>query len=92
MADKIKINPQLIAAVHHYAEGRFDWNKPSLFAFTDSNGKSYPWPLERTCGVAAEILGNEELAYFELMQLKEGLKKYKGEFLYERITGRKLDA
>lgn len=91
MTDKIIINPQLIAALEHYAEGRYNPLQPSLYVHSDEKGRGHPWPLERTCGVAVEVLGNENLAYLKLKCLKEGLKKFGMEPMYERIMGEKLD-
>lgn len=92
MADKIRINPALLAAVEHYAEGRYNFAQPTLYVHTDEKGHQSAWPLERACGVAAEVLAAEDLAYLKLKVLKGGLKQYGMEALYERIMGEKLDA
>lgn len=33
MADKVRINPALLAAVEHYAEGRYNFAEPPLVVF-----------------------------------------------------------
>ena len=88
---KPKINPALIAALEHYSEGRFDPNQPHLYAHTDAKGRESLWPLERACGIAAELLDTEELNFLKLMALKEGLLKFGMESVYERIMGEKLE-
>lgn len=92
MSDKVRINPALVAAVEHYAEGRFNFAEPTVYVHTDDTGHQSAWPLERACGVAADVLGAEELAYLKLKTLKAGIKQYGMEKLYERIMGEKLDA
>jgi hypothetical protein len=88
---KPKINPALIAALEHYAEGRFNQDQPHLYVHTDAHGHQSPWPLERACGIAAELLDTEELNFLKLMALKEGLLKFGMESVYERIMGEKLE-
>lgn len=90
MTDKAKINPALLAAVEHYAEGRYDFAQPTLYVHTDEKGHQSAWPLERACGVAVEVLAAEELAYLKFKVLTDGLKKYGMEDLYEHIMGEKL--
>ena len=92
MADKLRINPALVAAITHYAEGRYDAMSPSMFVFKDANGHQSPWPIERACGLAAEVLADEDLAFLKLKMLKDGLKKAGMERLYEHIMGEKIDA
>jgi hypothetical protein len=90
MADKVRINPALIAALEHYAEGRYNPMQPSIYVYTDERGFQHPWPIERTCGVAAEVLNNEKLNLLKFKTLKAGLKKAGKEQLYEHIMGEKL--
>ncbi len=92
MADKVRINPALLAAIEHYAGVRYNFAEPTLYVHTDDKGHQSAWPLERACGVAAEVLANEDLAYLKLKVLKDGLRQYGMEALYERIMGAKLDA
>lgn len=92
MADKVRINPALLAAVEHYAEGRYNFAQPTLYVHTDDKGYQSAWPLERACGIAAGVLAAEDLACLKLKVLKDGLKQYGMEALYERIMGEKLDA
>jgi len=90
MEEKIRINPALLAAVEHYAEGRYNFAEPTLYVHTDEKGRQSAWPLERACGVAAEILAGEDLAYLKLKVLEDGLKRFGMDELYERIMGEKL--
>lgn len=92
MADKLRINPALVAVLEHYAEVRYNFAQPTLYVHTDDKGHQSAWPLERACGVAAEVLAGEDLAYLKLKVLKDGLKQYGMESLYERIMGEKLGA
>ena len=92
MTGKIKINPTLLAALEHYAEGRYDFAQPSLFVHTDAKGHQSPWPLERACGIAFELLAEEELSLLKFDTLKAGLKEHGMERLYERIMGEKFAA
>ena len=87
---QLKINPALIAALEHYGEVRYDWKQPTLFRYTDETGHQSDWGLERTCSLAAKTLATQEIAQLELRVLKDGLKQHGAEFLYERITRRKL--
>lgn len=91
MTDKLRVNPALVAAITHYAEGRYNVKSPSMFVFKDAWGHQSPWPLERACGLAAEILADEDLAYLKLKMLKAGLKKAGLEQMYEYIMGEKID-
>lgn len=91
MINKIRINPALLAALVHYAEGRYNFDEPSFFVYKDDKGYQSPWPLERTCGIAAELLAEEELSVLKLDTLKAGLKKAGMEWVYERIMGEKLE-
>jgi hypothetical protein len=91
MTEKTRINPALIAALDHYASARFDPEEPSFFVFRGKDGNQQSWPLERTCGVAYEVLANEELSYLKLKHLKQGLKEMGAGSLYERIMGEKLE-
>ena len=84
---KIKINPALLAALEHYAEGRYNFAQPSLFVHTDANGHRSPWSLERTCGLAFEVLADEELNLLKFKALKAGLKERGMETVYELIMG-----
>lgn len=90
MSDKLQINPAALAAVEHYAAGRFNFAEPKTYVHEDGKGHRTAWPLERACGVAAEVLGSEHLAYLKLERLKAGLKKYGLDALYERIMGEEL--
>ena len=92
MKDKVRINPALIAALEHYAEGRYNFAQPTLYVHKDEKGHQSAWPLERACGLAHEILDTEYLNLLKLKALQAGLKKYGMEGLYERIMGEKLDA
>ena len=92
MSNKIRINPALVAALDHYAEGRFSFKEQTIFRYTDATGYQTDWALGRTCGVAVEILANEELAYLELKMLKEGMKKCGMDGLYKHIMGKELEA
>ena len=92
MADKLRINPALVAALEHYAEGRYDPMQPSMYVHKDELGRQHPWPLERACGVAAEALADEGLNLLKFTNLKAGLKKAGMEQLYEHIMGEKFDA
>jgi len=88
---KVRINPALIAALEHYAEGRYDPMQPTMYVHKDANGYQRPWPLERTCGVAAEVLADEHLNFLKFEALKAGLKRFGAERLYEQIMGEKLE-
>lgn len=90
MNDRRRINPQLIAAIEYYAEGRYNPIEPSLYVHTDEKGFQHPWSVERACGVAAEVLANEDLAYLKLKTLKDGLRKAGMERFYEHIMGQKM--
>lgn len=90
MSTAPKINSALIAALEHYAEGRYNPLDPSMFVHKDGKGRQHPWPLERACGVAAEVLADEELNLLKLIALQQGLKKYGMDDLYEIIMGEKL--
>jgi hypothetical protein len=90
MADKLKINPALIAALEHYAAGRYSPVTPSLYVHRDENGHQHSWTIDRACGVAAEILGDEELNFLKLKTLQEGLRQFGMERLYEKIMSEKL--
>ena len=92
MTDKVKINPALLAALRHYAEGRYDFAAPTLFVYRDATGYQAPWTLERTCDVAFEVLANDELNLLKFKALKAGLKEHGMESLYERIMCQKFDA
>lgn len=92
MTEKRKINPALIAALEHYADGRYDALQPSMYVHTDERGRQHPWTIERACGLAVEVLGNEELNLLKIKALQEGMKKHGMEHLYERIMGEKLPA
>lgn len=85
-----KINPALIAALEHYAEGRYDPMQPSMYVHRDERGHQHPWPLERTCGVAAEVLANEGLNLLKLKTLQDGLKKAGMQRLYQHVMGESL--
>jgi hypothetical protein len=90
MPEKIVINPALIAALDHYAGGLYDFKEPTLFQYRDEKGGISCWPLERACGVAAEVLNNEDLAFLKLKRLKQGMKEFGMQALYERIMGEDL--
>ena len=90
--NELRINPALIAALEHYAEGRYDPGQPSMYVHRDKKGVQHPWPIERTCGLAAEVLGDERLSFLKLKVLQEGLKAFGMESLYEKIMREKLKA
>ena len=93
MTGPIRINPALVAALEHYAEGRYNPMQPSLYVHTTERGRhrhQSPWPLERTCGLAAEILQEEGLAFLELRVLKAAMKGGGLEKFYERALGKPL--
>lgn len=87
----IRINPALIAALEHYAEGHYSPLQPSLYVHKDEKGRQRPWPLERTCGVAAEVLASEQLNLLKLKTLQAGLAWFRCHGLYEQIMGEKLE-
>ena len=92
MAHKQRINPALIAALEHYAEGRYDPMRPSMYVHTDAKHHQSPWPIERACGIAAEVMATEELNFIRFKVLKDGMKTYGMQNLYEKIMGEKFDA
>ena len=63
---RLRINPGLIAALEHYANGAFDPDAPSVFVYEDANHRKHHWSVERTCAIALEIVGNEEISYLKL--------------------------
>lgn len=91
MVDKVKINPALVAALEHYAEGHYSALQPSMYVHTSEKGQQSPWPIERTCGIAAELLADEDLNFLKFTTLKNGLKKAGMEHFYEHIMGEKLE-
>lgn len=88
--DKEVVNPRLIAALEHYASSRYNSLQPSVYVHTDGVGHQTAWCIERTCGLAHEILVREELNLLKLRTLQRGLKKYGLERAYEIIMGEKL--
>ena len=90
MTDKVRINPVLITALEHYAEGRYNPMQPSMFVHKDEKGRQHPWPIERACGIAAEVLADENLNMLKLKTLQAGLKKCGLHEAYEYIMGEKL--
>ena len=87
----VRINPGLVAALEHYAGTPYSFKEPTVFVHNDSGGGwKHHWSLERTCGLAFEILSSEELNLLKLKALQNGLKKAGMERLYEHIMGEKL--
>lgn len=92
MTVKLKINPALVAALEHYAGGRYNPNQPTLFVHYDEKGHQSHWPLERACWIAAEVLDCEDLNFLKFKALKDGLKELGMDKLYERIMREPIDA
>jgi hypothetical protein len=90
MSEKLVINPQLIEALDHYADGSYNPTQPSFCVLVDANGRQTRWPLEKTCNLAAKVLANEELAYLKLKALQEGMKRHGADRLYTAIMGEPL--
>lgn len=92
MTNKVRINPALIAALEHYAAGWYNPLQPSVFVQKDDSGFQQSWTLEQTCGMAADVLADEDLNLLRFNLLKDGLKEFGMGSLYEHIMGDKLDA
>lgn len=86
---KVTINPGLVAALDHYAAGKYNPLQPTVYVHNyDRHQQS--WPLERACGVAAEVLADEELNLLKLIRLQNGMREHGFERLYEKIMGEPL--
>lgn len=91
MTRAVKINSALLAALDYYAKHRYSVVEPTAYVHTDAKGFQAIWTVERTCGMAHEVLADERLNLLKLRTLQHGLKQHGMERLYERIMGEKLD-
>ena len=91
MAKKLIINPGLLAALDHFGNRLTIRDEPHLYLYEAKDGLKQYWSEEQACSMAYNILGQEELAYFELKMLKEGIKQFGMEGFYQRITGMPLE-
>lgn len=84
----IKINPALIAALRFYASPDYAMSsEPSLYVHFNLDGSHEPWPLERACHVAAEVLDEQPLVSIKYRALRQGLVDCGAGLLLQRILG-----
>jgi hypothetical protein len=96
--EKLKLNPGLIAALESFAGPEPITRDSSmmaterLYVHRAPGRAAVPWTVSRACGMALDILATEELMRLKFLALRDGMKHYGMDGMYERIMGEPIDA
>lgn len=101
--EKLKLNSGLIAALDCFAQpgpilssdlsAKISNERLYIHRAQDRKGTGDEmWTVSMACGMARDILETEEIMRLKFLALRDGMKRYGMDGMYERIMGEPIDA